>query len=96
MIIVTGSLTAAEGQFEALREACLEHSRRSREEPGCLRHNAYVDAENPMRLFFYEEWADRAALEAHFKVPDSNRFMRAARSLAARSHGPHIFAAEPS
>lgn len=95
MIIVTGSLTAAEGQFDALRAACLEHSRRSRAEPGCVRHNAYVDAEQPMRLFFYEEWADRAALEAHFKVPESNAFMRAARALAVKSDGPHIYAAQP-
>lgn len=95
MIIVTGSLTAAEGQLEALLAACLEHSRRSRGEPGCIRHNAYVDAENPRRVFFYEEWSDRAALEAHFKVPESNAFMRTARSLAGKSHGPHIFAVTP-
>jgi quinol monooxygenase YgiN len=94
MIIVTGSLTAAEGQFEALRQAGLEHSRRSREEPGCIRHNAYVDAEDPQRLFFYEEWADRAALDAHFKVPASNQFMKTARALAVKSHGPHIFTVE--
>ncbi len=94
MLIVTGSLTAREDSFEALREACLEHSRRSREEPGCVRHNAYVDAENPLRLFFYEEWADRAALDAHFKVPAANHFMKAARSLTVKSHGPHIFATE--
>jgi quinol monooxygenase YgiN len=94
MIIVTGSLTARPESFEALREACLEHTRRSRAEPGCVRHNAYVDAEDPLRLFFYEEWADRAALDAHFKVPDSNAFMRAARALATKSHGPHIFATQ--
>ncbi|MDQ0464138.1 quinol monooxygenase YgiN [Caulobacter ginsengisoli] len=90
MIIVTGSLTAREDSFEALLQACLDHSRRSRAEPGCIRHNAYVDAEDPLRLFFYEEWADRAALDAHFQVPDSNGFMRAARALASMSDGPHI------
>ena len=91
MIIVTGSMTAAEGQFEALLAACLEHSRRSRAEPGCIRHNAYVDAQDPNCLFFYEEWSDRAALDAHFRAPESNAFMRTARSLAGKSHGPHIF-----
>ena len=25
-----------------------------------------VDCEDPLRLVFYEEWADRAALDAHF------------------------------
>lgn len=90
MIVVTGSLTARPDSFEALREVCLAHSRRSRAEPGCVSHNAYVDCEQPLRLFFYEEWIDRAALEAHFAVPDSNHFMKAVRSLSAASDGPHI------
>lgn len=95
MIIVTGSLTAAEGRLEALLEACLAHSRRSRDEPGCLRHNAYIDAEAAQRIFFYEEWIDRGALDAHFRVAESNAFMRSARALAVDSHGPHIFEAAP-
>lgn len=96
MIVVTGSLTAAEGRLEALLEVCRAHSRRSRTEPGCLCHNAYIDAEDPRRVFFYEEWADREALETHFRAPDSNAFMRSARALAVDSHGPSIFQAAPA
>lgn len=83
MLVVTGSVTARPDTFETLLEAALQHVRRSRAEPGCLSHNVFVDTENPMRLFFYEEWEDRAALDAHFAVPESLDYMRISRELAA-------------
>jgi quinol monooxygenase YgiN len=42
----------------------------------------HVDCENPLRLVFFEQWADRAALAAHFAVPASGDFVRALRWLA--------------
>jgi quinol monooxygenase YgiN len=83
MLIVTGSVTARPETFEQLLEAALAHVRRSRAEPGCIGHSVHVDCEDPMRLFFYEEWEDRAALDAHFAVPESLDYMKAARELAA-------------
>lgn len=85
MLIVTGTVTARPDTFEALREAALAHVARSRTEPGCLKHSVHVDCEDPLTLFFYEEWADRAALDAHFAVPGSHGFMASVRELAARS-----------
>ena len=83
MLIVTGSVTARPDTFEALLEAALAHVARSRREPGCLSHSVHIDAEDPLRLFFYEEWADRAALDVHFAVPESLEYMKIARDLAA-------------
>jgi quinol monooxygenase YgiN len=94
MLIVTGSLTARPETLARLTEICIAHARRSRAEPGCLAHTAYADCENPLRLFFYEEWADDAALKAHFRVPESNAFMNEARGLAAASEGPRIISGE--
>ena len=54
----------------------------SRTEPGCISHAVHVDCENPLRLVFFEQWADRAALLAHFAVPASRDFVR---SLQARA-----------
>jgi quinol monooxygenase YgiN len=42
-----------------------------------------VDCENPLRLVFFEQWADRAALLNHFAVPASRQFVKALQSLAA-------------
>lgn len=47
-----------------------------------MSHAVHVDCEDPLRLVFFEQWADRAALAAHFAVPASGEFVRALRSLA--------------
>lgn len=81
MIVVTGSVLARPDTVAALEKICIEHSARSRTEPGCLAHNVHRDCETPLRFFFYEEWADAAALQAHFRVPASIDFVRQARKL---------------
>ena len=83
MILITGSILARAETFDALREAGIEHSRRSRSEPGCIAHNLHVDCENPLRLVFVEKWQDRAAVATHFKVKASIDFVVVARKLGA-------------
>ena len=83
MIVVTGSVLAKAEGFEEARRLSLEHVHRSRAEPGCLSHAVHVDCEDPLRLVFIEQWADRAALLAHFAVPASRNFVRALQPLAA-------------
>jgi quinol monooxygenase YgiN len=83
MIVVTGSVTARADSFDEVRKLSLEHVRRSRTEPGCISHAVQVDCENPLRLVFFEQWADRTALLAHFAVPASRDFVRSLHSLAA-------------
>ena len=85
MIIVAGSVTARPDSFEALRQASLDHVHRSRGEDGCLLHSVQADCENPLRLFFYEEWRDPASLVAHGQQPGSRTFLAAVRELAAAS-----------
>jgi quinol monooxygenase YgiN len=83
MIVVTGSVTARADSFDEVRKLSLEHVHRSRTEPGCISHAVHVDCENPLRLVFFEQWADRAALLAHFAVPASRDFVRSLQTLAA-------------
>lgn len=83
MIIVTGSILARDDTVDALLALSLEHVRRSRTEPGCVSHAVHRDVEEPRRLVFVEQWADRAALAAHFAVPASLGFVEAAAGLAA-------------
>jgi len=83
MIVVTGSVTARPDSFDEVLTLSLEHVYRSRLEPGCISHAVHVDCENPLRLVFIEQWADRAALLAHFAVPASRDFVRALQPLAA-------------
>jgi len=94
MLVVTGSIQARLDSIDELRRLSLEHVARSRAEPGCLEHGVAVDANDGLRLVFFERWEDRAALEAHFKVPASREFARQAARLAA--HPPELAAYEAS
>jgi quinol monooxygenase YgiN len=85
MIVVTGSVTARPETFDEVKRLSLEHTRRSRTEPGCISHAVHVDCENPLRLVFIEQWADRAALAAHFAVPASRDFVGALSGFATGS-----------
>lgn len=91
MILVTASVTARNDSFDELRRLSLEHARRSRLEPGCLAHAVHGDCENPLRLVFVEQWADRAALAAHFAAPTSQDFVRSLKSLVAGASAIEIF-----
>jgi quinol monooxygenase YgiN len=84
MIIVTGTIQARADTVEELRRLSLEHVARSRAEPGCLEHGVAVDANDGLRLVFFERWTDRAALDAHFKVPASGAFVGRAAKLSAQ------------
>ncbi|MFA7262990.1 MAG: putative quinol monooxygenase [Caulobacter sp.] len=91
MIVVTGWILAKPDTLAELIAIGQEHCRRSRAEPGCISHDLYIDSENGLRLFFFERWADRAALAVHFAVPESNDFVRAVRALSAGgSKSPEI------
>ncbi len=95
MIIVTGSIEARPETVDELVALSLEHVRRSRTEPGCLAHGVHRDVERPLRLVFVEEWADRAALAAHFRVPASGAFVQRAATLAAGPPSMRVYEATP-
>ena len=76
MIIITGSAIIRPEHLPEALALGIEHSARSRSEPGCIAHNCHVDAEDPSRIVFVEEWADMAAVKAHFAVPASGEFVR--------------------
>src|SRR6478735_11626741 len=91
MILVTGSVMARQDTFEEVRKLSLEHVRRSRAEPGCISHAVHVDRENPLRLVFLEQWADRAALLRHFAVPASRDFVKSLQALAAAATSIELY-----
>jgi quinol monooxygenase YgiN len=96
VIIITGTITASEATIEELERLSLEHVRRSREEPGCLKHGVSRDVENPLRLVFFEQWEDMAAAKVHFAVPASAEFGKAAVALGAAPPTLDIFDATPA
>ena len=82
MLLVYGAILAEPDSIAEMTAEGITHSRRSRTEDGCIEHILYVDTENPMRLFFFEKWRDRAALDEHFNRPAPFfAFMRVVRRL---------------
>jgi quinol monooxygenase YgiN len=94
MILVTGTLQARADSIDSLRALAIEHVVRSRAEPGCIEHGVAVDANDSLRLVFFERWADRAALDAHFKVSASRAFVAQATGLAAQPPQISVYEAE--
>ena len=91
MIVVTGTVLASPETLDEALALSLAHVRRSRREPGCISQR---DVEEPLRLVFFEEWADREALAAHFAVPEVRDFSRAIAKLAAEKTTLHVYEAE--
>ncbi|MDM0040977.1 putative quinol monooxygenase [Variovorax sp. J22G21] len=94
MILVTGTIVATADAFDEILALSVEHVHRSRSEPGCISHAVHRDAEHPLRLVFIEQWADAAALKAHFGVPASRGFAKTAGALAAEPPTIQIYNAE--
>jgi quinol monooxygenase YgiN len=94
MILVTGSILAREDAFDEVLASCLEHVARSRTEPGCISHDVHVDCQNPLRLFFFEQWADETALRTHFAVEGSKAFVKSLKGRIVETSGTQIYRAE--
>ena len=94
-VVVTGSIQARPEHIDELLRLSLEHVRRSRAEPGCISHAVHRDVEDPLRLVFVEEWADRGALLAHFAVPASRTFVKAAAACAEAPPTMALYEVDP-
>jgi quinol monooxygenase YgiN len=94
LILITGHVILTPEHRERMIALGVEHSARSRGEPGCLAHNCHIDVENPDRLVFVEEWESIDAVRAHFAVPASGAFVAEMRALSPQPPAIRIFAAE--
>jgi quinol monooxygenase YgiN len=63
--VVCAKWIAREGEAEAVAEAVRRLAGPSRAEPGILVYQAHRDPEDPNVFFFYEQYADEAAYQAH-------------------------------
>ena len=93
MIIITGSAVIHPEHFAEALALGVEHSARSRGEPGCIAHNCHTDAEDASRIVFVEQWTDMAAVKAHFALPASGEFVRNLGAMAVGKPELKIFEA---
>lgn len=95
MIVVWGSIETTTEHVQQVLELSLQHVHRSRTEPGCISHSAQIDAENPNRVVFFEEWESMDALKMHFSVPASSAFVNQVARLSVSPPEIRAYAAEP-
>jgi len=79
-IIVTIKLKP--GRADDFRPVILENAAAARrDEPGCRRFDVLVAEDDGETFFFYEEYEDAAALEAHRAPPHYMKYWQAAEDM---------------
>jgi quinol monooxygenase YgiN len=63
-------VVAKEEIQDELRTRLAEQVAPTRAEPCCVSYDFQVDAEDPDRFMFYENWRSKADLDAHLRVPN--------------------------
>ncbi|GGH17822.1 Quinol monooxygenase YgiN [Cribrihabitans marinus] len=81
MLIVTGTIELDEDSVAPAREAARVMMEETRREDGCLTYEFAQVIGTETRFRIYEEWRDRAALEAHFATPHMATFRAALAGL---------------
>lgn len=69
MYTIIGTVTARPETREELASLLAAQVGPTRAEAGCITYDFHVDAADPCVFVFYENWTDRAALEAHLAMP---------------------------
>ena len=95
MIIITGDVKLKSEHRESGIRICLEHSVRSRREPGCISHDCSIDIEDSNLVRFIERWADMGAVQTHFAVPESQKLAADLTQMQAEPFLIRIFNSEP-
>ncbi|HWX55852.1 MAG TPA: putative quinol monooxygenase [Verrucomicrobiae bacterium] len=69
MIVLKVDMLVKTGTEEKCKEYIRVMQEHSRQEPGCLMYVGHQSIEDPRRFFFYEQYKDKPALEAHRNAP---------------------------
>lgn len=69
MYTIIGTVTARPETREELASLLMAQVAPTRAEAGCINYDFHVDASDPCVFVFYENWTDRAALDAHLAMP---------------------------
>ena len=88
MILVVGRVSCDPARREELVGLLEGMQNDSRKEAGCIRYGFFAAVEDPNSFVAVEEWADRDALDAHFRQPHLLEFSR--RLLEVVSGRPEV------
>ena len=69
-----------------IQETLLNARASIKDEPGCVRWDVLQDTENPNRIYLYEVYRDKAAEDAHVKMPHFLRWEEATKDWFAKPY----------
>jgi len=76
MIVLAAKFTGKPDRRLDLLELAQSMLAPSQAEAGCLSYNFYEQQPGSDEFLFFEEWADQAALDAHFQTPHFAKFTK--------------------
>ena len=81
---VVAYIEAKPGMEERVKQELLAIVEPTRREQGCFNYDLHQSADNPALFVFYENWTNKAALDAHLETPHVQAFIGQAETLLAR------------
>ncbi|HMS55355.1 MAG TPA: putative quinol monooxygenase [Fimbriimonadaceae bacterium] len=75
MVILAASMKIKEEFMTPFRRAAYAMLPISRAEPECVHYHFYIDPHDDNGYLWFEKWASREALEAHFQTSHFKSFM---------------------
>ena len=75
MVIVAGKARFRPETLEQVKALAGTVIPATRCEEGCLHYAFYPDPEDPAAMFVFEQYRDRAAMEAHMAAPYTQEFL---------------------
>lgn len=89
-VVMFVSFQALPGKAAELRARLEELTRLTRVEDGCIQYDLHTDADDETKLYFYEQWRDKAAHAAHDLSPHVVAFNRDKDQLLASLDFVHL------
>lgn len=74
MLVNAVTYTIPEAHVDAAIALFRKLGAASRKEVGCLMYVVHQSTTDPTTFFLYEQWRDRAALDAHYEEPHFKEF----------------------
>lgn len=96
MIIVSGQVTIAAGEFEKAKPALMDMITETRKEPGCLDYVLVQDPVDANVIRIFERWENELALQAHFGSPHMSAFNAALGAVKLQGADVWAYEAEPT
>jgi quinol monooxygenase YgiN len=68
-VTVVARIHTQAGKEQEMKKVLLSFIAPTRQEAGCISYDLHTNAEEPATFLFLENWASKAALEAHLQSP---------------------------